>query len=399
MPSLALRTQDMPASPIRKLAPFADAARARGIHIHQLNIGQPDLETPPAFLQAIEAANIKTIAYAPSNGYASYREKLARHYEAYGIHVGPEEILITTGGSEAVIFAMMACFDPGDELIVPEPFYANYLGFARMVGVELVPILCHLEGGYALPPVSHFEQKITPRTRGIILNNPTNPTGRVYGEDALKGLEQVVRKHDLYLLADEVYKEFVYEGEAFYSTLALSGISENVLMIDSISKKWSACGSRLGNLVTRNKDVIGAAMKFAQARLSPPTLGQVGAEALLELPDSYYEEVRAEYRKRRDLVLARLEAMPGVLCPRSKGAFYLLPQLPVDDTENFCQWLLESFEHNGQTVMLAPGSGFYTRPEHGRQQARIAYVLESEALEQAMDALEAGLKQYPGRVR
>jgi aspartate aminotransferase len=388
----------MPASPIRKLAPFAAAAKDRGTHIYHLNIGQPDLKTPPQFLQAInEGLHGGVVAYAPSEGYPTYREKLAASYTKIGADIDPDDIIVTSGGSEALIFTVLSCFDPGDELIVPEPFYANYAGFSRMSDTTLVPLTTHIESGYALPPIEAFEKVITPKTRGIILNNPSNPTGKVFEREALEKLERLVQKHDLFLIADEVYKEFVYDGKEFISTLALPSIQQNVVMIDSISKKWSACGARLGNLVTKNKELRATALKFAQARLSPPSMAQLGAAALLDLPESYYEDVRAEYLKRRDLVVERLRAMPGVLCPKSAGAFYLFPQFPVDDTEKFCQWLLDDFAHNGETVMMAPGAGFYVNAEQGKQQARIAYVLNTDHLSRAMDVLAAGLEAYPGR--
>lgn len=398
MPTLAARTQIMPASPIRKLAPYAAKAREKGLHIFQLNIGQPDLVTPPAFLKAIEEANIHTLAYAPSEGYRSYRDKLAAYYNrSFEMKVAADDIMITTGGSEALLFAFLACFNPGEEIIVPEPLYANYLGFAAEMDCVITPLPTSLDDNFNLPAPEAFEAVITPRTRGILICNPANPTGKLYAESDLHKLRDIVKEHDLYLLSDEVYKEFVYEGATFRSVLTLEGIEENTIVVDSVSKRWSACGARIGNLITRNRELYAAALRFAQARLSPPTLGQVGAEALTELPESYYQEVLKEYRSRRDLVVDRLNAMPGVTCQRSLGAFYVLPRLPIDDCENFCQWLLESFEHKGSTVMLAPGSGFYRTPGAGKDEVRLAYVLQREELTRAMDALEAALQAYPGR--
>jgi aspartate aminotransferase len=400
MPRLADRTALMPASPIRKLAPFADAARQQGVRIFGLNIGQPDLETPPQFLDAIQArrAELKTISYAPSEGYLSFRTKLAQYYDTYHCGVGPDDILITCGGSEALLFTFLCCFDPGDEVIVPEPFYANYLGYARQMGVTVVPIPTSIDTDFELPSPEEFAARITPRTRAILICNPSNPTGKLLNQQSLVQLQRIVLQHDLFLIADEVYKEFLYDGHEFYSALRLDDIQQNVIVVDSVSKRWSACGVRIGNLVTRNKEVRTAALKYGQARLSPPTLGQIGSEALLDLPESYYEGVRAEYVQRRNLVVDRLNAMHGVTCNRSAGAFYVMPRFPVDNTEDFCKWLLQEFRHNNTTVMMAPAAGFYSTPGSGLNEARIAYVLQTADLTLAMDALEIALAQYPGRV-
>jgi len=394
MPRLAARTRTMPSSPIRKLTPYAEQARAEGVHIYGLNIGQPDLPTPPEFMAAITARAPETISYSPSEGFLSYRQALASYYEKYNAHVGANDILITTGGSEALSFVFMSCFDPGDEIITPEPFYANYLGFAEQFGVRMVPLTTHLGENFDLPPIEAFERAITPHSKAIMISNPANPTGKLYPPESLTLLREVALKHDLYLIADEVYKEFVYGDAVFQSVLSLRGMENHAIVIDSVSKRWSACGVRIGNLITRNRGVQEMALKFAQARLSPPTLGQIGCEALVNLPESYYASVREEYIARRDLVVDRLNAMPGVSCNRSDGAFYVMPHLPVDDVEAFSKWLLESFRHNNATVMLAPAPGFYLTPGLGRQEARIAYVLEREELTKAMDVLEEALMQY-----
>jgi aspartate aminotransferase len=396
MPRLADRNALMPASPIRKLTPYADAARAQGVKIYGLNIGQPDLATPPQFLEAIRAHTPAAISYAPSEGYLSYRKALAAYYDRFQMNVTPQDLLITCGGSEALGITFLTCFNPGDEVIVPEPFYANYLGFARQQGVELVPLTTTLDHDFDLPAPEEFARVITPRTRGILICNPSNPTGKLLPEAALRQLADIVLRHDLFLIADEVYKEFVYADTPFFSVLRMPELAQHTVVVDSLSKRWAACGVRVGNLITRNRELYAAALKYAQARLSPPTLGQIGAEALCALPDSYYEGVRAEYVARRNLVVDRLNAMPGVKCQRSLGAFYVLPRLPVPNTEDFCIWLLQEFRHQGATVMLAPAAGFYRTPGLGLNEARLAYVLDTTELAHAMDALALALQHYPG---
>jgi len=396
MPYLSQRGLHMPASPIRKLIPLADAAKARGTRVFHLNIGQPDLPTPPAFFDAVRKTG-GTLEYSHSAGILSYRQALARYYDRFDMNVTAEHILITNGGSEAVLFALLACLNPGDEILVQEPFYANYLGFANAAGVEVKPLPSSVESGFALPSSVEIETALGPRTRAILLNNPANPTGKLYTDDELGRLAALVRKHDLYLLADEVYKEFCYDGLRFSSVLARPDLSDHAIVIDSISKRYSACGARVGALITRNGEVYGAALKYAQARLSPPTLGQVGAQALCALPDSYYDSVRAEYEHRRNVLLEGLAQIPGVFCPHVSGAFYVMPRLPIDDSDRFCAWLLKEFQHNGATVMLAPGKGFYASQGSGRQEVRLAYVLKEADLRTAMELLRVALGQYPGR--
>jgi aspartate aminotransferase len=360
-----------------------------------LNIGQPDLPTPEGFLQAIVQQAPRVIEYSHSAGFASLRQKTARFYERYGITgLTENDILVTTGGSEALRFALMTCLNPGDEVLIPEPFYANYNGFAVEAGVEVKPLPTRIEDGFALPSPEVFAQHIGPRTKAILICNPSNPTGKLYPREELQALAQIVQAHDLFLIADEVYRDFCYDSETFTSALTFPRIAQHVLMVDSVSKRFSACGVRIGVLVTRNKALVQGAMKFAQARLSPPTLGQIGTEALLDLPTEYYADIIAQYAARRDKVTDRLNALPGVLCPRVSGAFYLMARLPVADTDHFCQWLLEHHRHNGATVMLAPGSGFYATPGRGKDEVRLAYVLEPAALDAALDCLETGLKAY-----
>lgn len=397
MPAISQRGIRMPASPIRKLVPYANAARQRGIHVYPLNIGQPDLITPPEFFTAIQNKAIQVLDYSPSEGLESYRRKLVTYYEQFATGLDYKNIIVTCGGSEAIRFAFMSCLNPGDEIIVPEPCYANYIGFANEAGVTIVAISTQVENNFDLPPAEQFEALITTRTRGILLCNPSNPTGKLYPRQELEKIRDIALKHDLYLFSDEVYKEFCYDGETFISALSLEGLEQNVIVIDSISKRYSSCGARIGNLVTRNMDVIATATKFAQARLSPPTLGQIGAEALIDLPKSYYESIKTEYVKRRDLVVSALQNMPGVICPKVSGAFYIMPALPIDDCETFCIWLLESFTHRNATLMVAPGNGFYVSPGAGKNQARIAYVLQTEDLTNAMECLALALQTYPGR--
>lgn len=398
MPSVSSRGLAMPASPIRKLVPFAEAAKKKGIKVYHLNIGQPDIETPAQMLDAIRKADIKVLEYSHSAGNESYRKKLTGYYAKYNISLKTEDIMVTTGGSEAIRFAFSACLNPGDEVIIPEPFYANYNGFAVEAGVKVVPVTSHIENGFALPPASAFESLITPKTKAIMICNPGNPTGKLYSIEELEALKEIVLKHDLYLMSDEVYKEFCYDGKSFASVFHLEGIEQQAIVMDSISKRYSACGARIGCLISKNQEVMQVALKFAQARLSPPTFEQIGAEAALDTPDSYFDTVSKEYTERRDLVVKALNQIPGVLCPNPGGAFYAVVRLPIDDSDTFCQWILESFSHNGATVMLAPATGFYATPGLGKNEVRLAYVLCKEDLEAAMLCLEEALKVYPGKV-
>jgi len=395
MLSVSKRGEAMPSSPIRKLVPFAEAAKKRGIIVYHLNIGQPDIETPPTILAAIQQADIKVIEYSHSAGNESYRRKLVSYYQSVGVAVTHKQIIVTTGGSEAILFGFMACLDEGDELIVPEPFYANYNGFAVAAGVKVVPVTSYIESGYALPPIADFEKLITPRTKAIVICNPNNPTGYLYSREELESLKEIVVKNNLYLFSDEAYREFSYTGELL-SVLQMEGADENLVIMDTISKRYSACGARLGALVTRNQAVLDTVMKFAQARLSPPTFAQIAGEAAVDLPPDYFTDTKAEYLRRRNLVVNRLNAMEGVFCPNPGGAFYAMAQLPIEDSDHFCQWLLESFSYEEQTIMLAPATGFYGTPGLGKQEVRLAYVLNVEALDKAMDCLEAALKVYPG---
>lgn len=388
----------MPASPIRKLVPFAEQAKIRGKHVYHLNIGQPDIETPPAMMKAVREMDIKVVEYSHSAGFESYRRKLVDYYAGVGISLNHHQIMITTGGSEAILFGMFSCLDPGDEVIIPEPLYANYNGFAEAGNIVVKPITSCIDNGYALPPIDAFRAQITPKTRAILICNPNNPTGYLYSREELMQLREIVLEHDLYLFADEVYREFVYDGATHFSVLNLEGLDNNVVLMDSISKRYSACGARVGALVTRNAEVMETALKFAQARLSPPTIEQILAEAFTDVSDDYFEKVNKEYVSRRDLCVERLNNMPGVTCPNPGGAFYAMAELPVDDTDKFCQWLLEEFSLNDETVMLAPASGFYSTVGLGTKEVRIAYVLNKDDLNKAMDCLEAALKQYPGRV-
>ncbi|MBK7887734.1 MAG: pyridoxal phosphate-dependent aminotransferase [Bacteroidetes bacterium] len=398
MPKISDKGLLMPPSPIRKLVPYAEAAKKRGVTIFHLNIGQPDIHTPEVMMNAIRNIDLKVVEYSHSAGIESYRKKLAGYYKSYNINVDWTDIIITTGGSEAIEIGMMACLNPGDEIIVPEPYYANYNGFSTQANVVVKPIPSSIETGFALPPISEFEKAITPKTKAILICNPSNPTGYLYNREELEILKQIVLKHDLFLFADEVYREFCYDGREYVSVMHLDQLDQNVVLMDSISKRYSACGARIGALVSKNKEVMAAALKFAQARLSPPTFGQIAAEAAIDTPQEYFEEVKKEYVARRDYVVETLNKMDGVYCPKPSGAFYCMAQLPVDDADKFCQWLLESFEYNHQTVMLAPATGFYSRPESGKHQVRIAYVLKLESLKNAMDCLREALKVYPGRM-
>jgi aspartate aminotransferase len=396
MPKISNRGAEMPASPIRKLVPFAEAAKREGVKVYHLNIGQPDIETPPAVMDAVRKADIKVLEYSHSAGNESYRKKLVEYYRGVGIEVTHHEIMITTGGSEAIQFGFLACLNPGDEVIIPEPFYANYNGFACAAGVHVVPITSHIQDGFALPPIADFEQKITANTKAIVICNPNNPTGYLYSRAELEALRQLCIKHDLYLFSDEAYREFCYGGE-FVSALQLEGLEQHAIVMDTISKRYSACGARIGAFVTRNKELYQTVLKFAQARLSPPGLAQILGEAAVDLPSHYFDEPKAEYLRRRDLMVARLNAMDGVFCPNPGGAFYAIAQLPIDDSDRFCQWLLEEFRHEKQTVMLAPATGFYGTAGLGKKEVRLAYVLNLTDLSAAMDCLEEAIKQYPGR--
>ena len=387
----------MPDSPIRKLAPFATAAKQAGKRVIHLNIGQPDIETPQVALDAVRQDKRTVIEYSPSEGFATYREGLAKYYQSVDVEVTAEDILVTTGGSEALVFAFMSCLDPGDQVIIPEPFYANYNGFAQMAGVEVVPVTAHLDQGFALPPVSEFAAKINDKTKAILLCNPGNPTGTVYAPEALDALAQLVRDNDLYLFADEVYREFCYDVAKPKSVMQLSGLENNVVLVDSVSKRYSMCGARIGAMVTKNKDVRKAAMKFAMARLSPPTLAQVASEAALTTSGAYFREVRERYVSRRDALIEGLRAIPGVKVPTPGGAFYAVCELPIDNADAFCQWMLEAFDLDGDTVMMAPATGFYATPGAGTKQVRIAYVLDIEFIERAVECIAAALKTYPGR--
>jgi len=398
MPKLSHKAVDMPSSPIRKLVPFAEQAYAKGLKVHHLNIGQPDIATPETAVKAMREADIEVLEYSHSAGFASYREKLAAYYQKTGINVQSEDIIITTGGSEALVFGFMTTCDPGDEVIIPEPFYANYNGFAVMAGLEVVPVTASIENGFALPPVEEIEKKITSKTKAIVICNPGNPTGYLYTKEELNQLAAIVKKHDIFLFADEVYREFCYDGAVPHSVMNLEGIENNVIMIDSVSKRYSMCGARIGALISKNKEVMTGAMKFAQARLSPPTIEQIGAEAALDTPQFYFDEVIAEYVERRNVLVDGLNSIAGVFCPKPSGAFYCVAKLPIDDSDKFCQWLLEEFEFEGQTVMMAPASGFYSTPGLGKDEVRLAYVLNQESLKSAVECLRVALDQYPGRV-
>lgn len=388
----------MPASPIRKLVPFAEKAKAQGKNIYHLNIGQPDIETPHEMWDAVRNIHIKVLEYSHSAGIESYRRKLAKAYAQYGINIDYTDLIVTTGGSEAITFGFFSCLDAGDEIIIPEPFYANYNGFATAGNIEVKPITSHIEDGFALPPISEFEKLIGPKTKAILICNPNNPTGYMYSEEELEALRQLVLKYDLFLFADEVYREFCYDGRKHRSILTLPGLEQNAVVIDSISKRYSACGARIGCIISRNKDLMATVLKFAQARLSPPSIEQIAAEAALDVLQDYFDEVKEEYTRRRDLLVAGLNQLPGVVCPNPGGAFYAMAKLPIDNADRFCQWLLEDFSYSNETVMLAPGAGFYSTPGLGNQEVRIAYVLKEEDLQKAIDLLGMALQVYPGKV-
>jgi aspartate aminotransferase len=397
MPTISKRGCQMPASPIRKLVPYAEAAKAKGVKVYHLNIGQPDIKTPELAIEAMHNLNLRVVEYSHSAGIVSFRKKLTNYYSKHNIQVTPDQILVTTGGSEAILFTFMSCLDIGDEVIVPEPFYANYLGFANSSDVKVVPVVSDIDSGFALPPISQIEEMITPRTKAIFICNPNNPTGYLYSKEELFQLRDIVLKHNLFLFSDEVYREFCYDGEKHLSVLELEGLDQHVVMIDSVSKRYSECGMRIGAMVSRNTSVIESALKYAQARLSPPSLGQIAAEASLDAPAEYFKEVYDEYISRRNFLVAGLNRIPGVYTPTPKGAFYTVARLPVDNADDFCRWILSEFSYKNQTVMMAPASGFYVTPGKGTNEVRIAYVLNVNDLANAIETLEKALEVYPGR--
>jgi aspartate aminotransferase len=397
MLSISKKGQQMPESPIRKLVPFAEAARKRGVKIYPLNIGQPDIETPEVALNAVRNFDEKVIAYSHSAGTITLREKLVAYYKTVNIDLTADEIIVGAGASEALLFAFQSIMDPEDEVIIPEPFYANYNGFATNAGIKVRPIASSIESGFALPPIEEFEKNITERTKAILVCNPNNPTGYLYSKEEMGLLRDIVKKHNLWLIADEVYREFTYDGKTHYSAMYLKGIEQNVILIDSVSKRYSACGARLGWLASKNKNLISTALKFAQARLSPPTYGQVLAEAAIDTPDEYFVRVKAEYVARRDAVVEGINNIDGAFCPKPEGAFYVVARLPIDDSDKFCQWLLEDFTYENETVMLAPASGFYSTPGKGKDEVRISYVLNVDDLKASVKVLDEALKVYPGR--
>ncbi len=394
MPNISNKGNQMPASPIRKLVPYADKAKSEGKTVYHLNIGQPDIKTPEVARQKIKDLELEVVAYSNSAGILSYREGLVNYYKSVGIEVEVDNVLVTTGGSEALTFTMMSCMDPGDEIIIPEPFYANYNGFGVSAGVTVVPITSTIDDGFALPPISSFEEKITERTKAILICNPGNPTGYLYSKEELEKLRQIALKHDLFLIADEVYREFAYDGLEHYSVMNLEGLENNAIVIDSVSKRYSMCGARIGCVVTKNEQLYNTILKFAQARLSPPTYGQIAGEAALKTPQSYFDSVKSEYLNRRNILVDGLNQIEGVKCAKPKGAFYCIAELPVKNAEHFCQWMLEEFSHDNQTVMMAPAAGFYSSENMGMNQVRIAYVLNEEDLKAAIECLQVGLNAY-----
>ena len=398
MPIISKRGVEMPESPIRKLVPFAVAAKKRGTKVYHLNIGQPDLPTPQEGLDALKSIDRNILEYSPSQGYLSLREKLVGYYDKYNIKVDADDIIVTSGGSEAILFAFMACLNPGDEIIVPEPAYANYIAFAISAGAKIRTIATTIDEGFSLPKVEKFEELINSRTRAIMICNPNNPTGYLYTRREMNQIRDLVKKYDLYLFSDEVYREYIYTGSPYISVFHLDGIERNTVLIDSVSKRYSECGIRIGCLITKNEEIRQAVMKFCQARLSPPLIGQIVAEASMDAPEEYYRDVYDEYVERRKVLIDGLNRIPGVYSPIPMGAFYTMAQLPVDDSEKFCRWCLEEFEYEGETVMMAPGAGFYTTPGAGQNQVRIAYVLKKEDLERALLVLRKALEAYPGRV-
>jgi aspartate aminotransferase len=399
MPKISHKGLNMPASPIRKLTPYADMAKIAGKKVYHLNIGQPDIETPAGMLDAIKNIDFKVWAYTPSEGTLTYRKKLTGYYNKLGYDIAPENIIVTTGGSEAITISMMSCLDPGDEVIIPEPFYANYNGFACQSDIVVKPILSYIENGFALPPIAEFEKLITSKTKAIIICSPNNPTGYLYSKEELEALKALALKYDLYLFSDEAYREFCYDGRTFISPMHLDGVDENVIVLDTVSKRYSACGARLGCLITKNKNVLATALKFAQARLSAGMVEQIAGEAAVDTPDEYFKAVNKEYTRRRNTIVNALNKMEGVYCPNPGGAFYVVAQLPIDNADKFCQWMLESFSYNNQTVMMAPATGFYSTPGAGLNEVRLAYVLNNDDIEKAMICLEEGLKEYGRKVK
>lgn len=397
MPQISKKGKSMPESPIRKLVPFAEEAKRMGRKVYHLNIGQPDIPTPEVALAAIKNIDLKVIEYSHSAGIPSYRKKLIEFYKRKNINIKDDEILVTTGGSEGLVFTFMSCMDNDDEVIIPEPFYANYNGFTTEAGVKVKPITSTIENDFALPPIEEFEKIITPKTKGILISNPNNPTGYLYSKKELLDLAKIIKKYDLYLISDEVYRDFAYSDEPYFSALELAGLEENVIMIDSVSKRFSSCGMRIGTLISRNKKVISTILKFSQARLSPPTFGQIASEASIDAPQEYYDNIYTEFYKRKNFTVERLNKIKGVVCPNPNGAFYTIIRIPVDDADRFCQWLLSDFEYNNQTVMFAPGSGFYSTIGLGKDEVRVAYVLNLDDLKAAYDILEKALQAYPGR--
>lgn len=394
MPKISNKGAQMPESPIRKLVPYAEIAKKKGNKVYHLNIGQPDIKTPEVAMEAVKNIDIKILEYSHSAGFESYRNKLSKFYKSTGIPINPEDIIISTGGSEALLFAMGSTMDQGDEIIIPEPFYANYNGFSTASGVTVVPVISSIDTGFALPPIDDFEKLITSKTKAILICNPGNPTGYLYSKEEMKQLADLVKKYDLFLIADEVYREFTYDGDIHYSVMNIPGLEENAIMIDSVSKRYSMCGARIGCIVSKNRELMATAMKFAQARLSPPTFAQVAAEAALDTPKSYFDEVISEYRERRDTLVAELNKIEGVKVANPKGAFYCIAELPVDNADHFAQWLLESYDYNGETVMVAPAAGFYSTPGVGLNQVRIAYVLKKEDLIKAVQILKEAITAY-----
>lgn len=397
MPKISNKGISMPASPIRKLTPFADKAKKEGKKIYHLNIGQPDIETPEIMLNALKNSDFKVWAYTPSEGTASYRNKLAEYYNKLNYNISPSDILVTNGGSEAITIAMQACLNPGEEIIIPEPFYANYNGFACASDVVVKPIMSYIDNGFALPPITEFEKLITEKTKAIAICNPNNPTGYLYSREELEDLKKLCLEHDLYLFSDEAYREFCYDGREFISPMHLEGLENNVIVLDTVSKRYSACGARIGCLITKNKELYLTALKFAQARLSPSLEGQIAGEAAVDTPDSYFEAVSKEYTARRDTLVAGLNKIEGVFCPNPGGAFYVVAKLPIDNADKFCQWMLEDFSYNNETVMMAPATGFYSTPGFGANEVRLAYVLNQQDLEKALTCLEKALEVYPGK--
>jgi aspartate aminotransferase len=399
MPQISKKGAELPASAIRKLVPYADAAKAKGIKIYHLNIGQPDIETPKGALETLSKTPVNVLEYSHSAGIMSYRQKLAGYYAKNNINVTADEIIITCGGSEALQFAFTVCLNPGEEILIPEPYYTNYNTFANICNAVIKTIPSSIKDGFALPPIEEFEKAITPKTRAIMICNPNNPTGYLYSKEELQKVAEIVKKHDLFLFADEVYREFCYDGHEHFSVMQLDGIEQNTILLDSVSKRYSACGARIGCLITKNKEVFGAAMRMAQARLSPPTFGQIFSEAAIDTPQEYFDAVIKEYVTRRDVLVEGINKIPGCFCPNPKGAFYAIVELPIDDSDRFCQWLLEEFSYNGETVMFAPATGFYADPEKGRHQVRATYCLNTNALRSAIKCLEEALKVYPGRTK